>query len=79
MTKARKRKKPKQRIQQPESTLSPVMIGVVIIGALAVVGGLILLGNLGRDLGEQPVDVSQFPALGDANAPVTMMEFSDYG
>jgi hypothetical protein len=41
------------------------------------VGGLIVLGNSGR--ATEPVDLSQFPTKGDANAPVTMVDFSDYG
>jgi hypothetical protein len=54
------------------------MIGVVVIAALLVVGGLILLGNQTRSTGD-PVDISQFPTLGEASALVTMIEYSDYG
>lgn len=53
------------------------MIAVVVVAAVLIVGGLIFLGNQSR--AGQPVDVSQFPTLGDANAPVTITEFSDYG
>jgi protein-disulfide isomerase len=53
------------------------MIGVVAVAAILIVGGLILLGN--QSQAGQPVDTSQFPALGDPNAPVTITEFSDYG
>ena len=53
------------------------MIGIVVAAVIFLVGGLIILGNQSR-LGET-VDESQFPTLGDANAPVTITEFSDYG
>lgn len=56
------------------------MIGIVIVAALLIVGGLMLLGNQSSsDRVSEPVDISQFPALGDVNAPVTLIEFSDYG
>ncbi len=53
------------------------MIGAVAVAAILVVAGLVLLSN--RSTRVEPVDVSQFPTLGDANAPVTMIEYSDYG
>ena len=53
------------------------MIGAVAVAAILVVAGLVLLSN--RSTTVEPVDVSQFPTLGDANAPVTMIEYSDYG
>lgn len=62
-----------------KSTVSPLMIGIVVIGAILVVGGLILLGNQSGTGTGAPIDISQFPALGEVNAPVTMVEFSDYG
>ena len=74
LTKTRKRTKPQQK-----SIISPVMIGVVTVAAILMVVGLILLGNQSSSGSGEPVDVSQFPTLGDANAPVTMVEYSDYG
>jgi protein-disulfide isomerase len=58
--------------------LSPVMVGLVIAAALLIVGGLILLGNQASAISGS-VDTSQFPTLGNSNAPVTLTEFSDYG
>ena len=55
------------------------MIGVVTVAAILMVVGLIILGNQSSSGSGEPVDVSQFPTLGDANAPVTMVEYSDYG
>ncbi len=77
MTKTRKRSRPKRKAQ-PQSTISPVLIGLVVVAALLIVGGLIMLGNQSQG-GSDPVDVSQFAALGDVNAPVTIVEYSDYG
>jgi hypothetical protein len=54
------------------------MIGVVAAAALLIVGGLIVLGNMGNQVTGQ-VDLIAFPVEGDVNAPVTMMEYSDYG
>ncbi len=54
------------------------MIGIVAAAAIFIVGGLIALGYTGN----QPtgkVDLSMFPSKGEANAPVTMVEYSDYG
>lgn len=57
--------------------ISPVMIGVVVVAAILVVAGLVILGNQSQ-VGET-VDTSQFPTMGDPDAPVTITEFSDYG
>lgn len=54
------------------------MIGAVIAAAVLVVVGLVVLGNQTSSAGE-PLDLTGFPTLGQANAPVTMVEFSDYG
>jgi hypothetical protein len=54
-----------------------MMIGAVAVAAILVVVGLIFLGNQSNT--GQPVDASQFPTLGDATAPVTLTEYSDYG
>lgn len=66
-------------VAQPASKMavSPLLIGIVVAAAILVVVGLIVLGNLNN----QPtstVEVNQFPALGQANAPVTIVEYSDY-
>lgn len=56
-----------------------MIIGAVVIGALLIVGGLIYLGNLNNNTGGPPPDTASFPTLGDADAPVTMIEYSDFG
>lgn len=80
MTKAKKRVRAKTGSQP---VISPTMIVLVVVAAVLVVGGLILLGSQSQSSssggGAGSVDVSQFPAKGDANAPVTLIEFSDYG
>jgi protein-disulfide isomerase len=68
--------KPRQKTES-KSVISPVMIGGVIAAAILVVAGLILLGNQSQVGGS--VDTSQFPTMGDPDAPVTITEFSDYG
>ena len=56
------------------------MIGIVAVAAILVVAGLILLGNQAKSsTGGKTLDVSRYPTLGKANAPVTIIEFSDYG
>ena len=77
MTKSRKRTNIRTTKGQQKSAISPVMIAVVAVAAILVVVGLVLLSN--RPTSAEPVDVSQYPTLGDPNAPVTMIEFSDYG
>jgi hypothetical protein len=67
-------KRVKTRNQQSASTISPTLILLVVVAAILVVGGLILLANQSID-----VDMSQFPAKGEADAPVTFLEVSDYG
>ncbi len=75
MPKTIKRVKSRKQVQK---TISPVMIGLVAVAAIALVAGLILLGNQSRS-GAGPIDFSQFPTKGDEAAPVTIIEFSDYG
>ena len=74
MAKAKKR----VRTKEEKPLVSPIIIVIIIAAALLVVGGLILLGNQGTTTVE-PVDISQFPAKGDPEAPVTIVEYSDYG
>lgn len=62
---------------QSKSAISPVMIAGVAVAAILVVVGLVLLSN--RSTSAEPVDVSLYPTLGDPDAPVTMIEYSDYG
>ena len=55
-----------------------MIVGVAVAAVLLVVG-LIVLGNQSAQSGTEPVDISQFPTLGEADAPVTLLEYSDYG
>jgi protein-disulfide isomerase len=77
LTKTRKRTKIRSAKAQQKSAISPVMIAGVAVAAILVVVGLVLISN--RSTSAEPVDVSRYPTLGDANAPVTMIEYSDYG
>jgi hypothetical protein len=54
------------------------MIGIVAAAAILIVGGLIILGNMGTQVTGE-IDLDAFPTAGNANAPVTMIEYSDYG
>lgn len=54
------------------------MIGIVAVAAVLMVTGLIWLGNSNQP-GVVSVDLSQFPTKGSADAPVTIVEYSDYG
>jgi hypothetical protein len=66
-----------------KSTLSPLLIGGVVVAVIILVAGLILLGNQGSE--SQPgeslaqVDFSNFPSKGSEEAPVTFIDFSNYG
>jgi protein-disulfide isomerase len=77
LTKTRKRTKIRSAKAQQKSAISPVMIAGVAVAAILVVVGLVLISN--QSTSAEPVDVSRYPTLGDANAPVTMIEYSDYG
>lgn len=59
--------------------ISPLLIGLIAVAAILVVAGLILLGNQSQSNLAGPVDVADFPAMGSPEAPVTMIEFGDYG
>ncbi len=77
MAKTRKRTRTKKE-EQP--LVSPLIIGVIIGAAFLIVGGLILLGvqqNTPTSL--QPTNLDDFPTKGDPNAPVTIVEYSDFG
>jgi hypothetical protein len=71
LTRTRTRRKSRK---QTKPIVSPTVIVLVIAAALLIVGGLVILSN-------QPgnVDVSGFPTKGDVNAPVTIIDYSDYG
>ena len=71
MAKTRKNTK-----RQSKSGISPTLIIVVIVAAILVVGGLIMLNNQSATA---EVDIGRFPYLGEDNAPVVMLEYSDYG
>lgn len=81
MAKAKKRPvSATSRAAPTRSGIAPWQIGLVVVAALLIVGGLILLGNQARGVSRGgPVDMSQFPTLGEADAPVTVVEYSDYG
>lgn len=77
MAKAKKRLKAKT--NSNKSLVSPAIIGIAVLGAVLIVAGLIFLGNQTRGVDSSSVDISKFPTKGDPNAPVTIIEFSDYG
>lgn len=69
---------PQPRASKSKPFITPVQIGLVVVAALLIVGGLIVLGNQGRGVSGQ-IDFDRFPTLGAADAPVTFVEYSDYG
>ena len=71
---SKRRSQRKSRAEQ-KSAISPLMIvGVAVAATL-----LIVLGNQSAQSSSEPVDISQFPTLGEPDAPVTLLEYSDYG
>ena len=74
-------KKRKRRVNQRKQTtpISPVMLVSIAVAAVLIVVGLVMLGNRQERNLSAPVDVSQFPAIGPADAPVTVIEYSDFG
>jgi len=82
MTKKQSSRKVTRKSKESEkSGISPIVIGVVVVAALLVVGGLVLLGNQGSSSSgsTEAVDLSGFPAMGNEDAKVTMVDYSDYG
>lgn len=78
MAKSRKSIRSTSRTES-KSPVSPLLIGVVVVASLLLVGGLVWLGNLQTSNASATVDFEEFPAQGDAAAPVTIVEYSDYG
>jgi len=69
-------------VEEHKPLVSTQMIVIVAAVALVITGGLILLGNMGGDSGtinNVAIDADEFPTKGDPNAPVTIVEYSDYG
>lgn len=64
---------------ESKSPVSPMVIGGVVVASLLLVGVLVWLGNLQTSNASATVDFEEFPALGDEDAPVTIVEYSDYG
>ena len=81
MAKSRKRSVTASTKQPSKSALSPLWIGGVVVAAIILVGGLILLGNQSRGgtAENAQFDFSQFPMKGSKDAPVTFIDFSNYG
>jgi protein-disulfide isomerase len=74
-----KQKNQRKSKAQQKTSISPLMIVGVAVAATLLVVGLIVLGNQSAQSSSEPVDLSQFPTLGDPDAPVTLLEYSDYG
>lgn len=68
---------------EPKPVISPQMIAIIAAVALILTGGLLVLGNWDSLTDTTPtannIEVDNLPFLGDANAPVTLVDFSDYG
>lgn len=77
MAKTRKRTKS---TKADKPLVSPLVIVIIVAVALLAVGGLILLGTQSQQqTAGAPADIDQFPAKGNPDASVTIVEFSDYG
>ncbi len=82
-----KQKITKRRTTRPEAkpVVSTQMIMIVAAIAIILTGGLMLLGNWGSISGQPTtaattgIDTENLPFLGSEDAPVTMIDFSDYG
>lgn len=77
MSKNRKRTRTSSKAQEKPAVSTPMVIGMAV-AALLIVVGLVLLGNWSQGSAD-PVDISTLATLGDSNAPVTMIEYSDFG
>lgn len=58
--------------------VSPILIVGISLAAVLLVVGLIVLGNQSTRA-DIAVNLDDYPAEGDASAPVTIVEYSDYG
>ena len=76
---AKKRTRTRTRTTKSGPAVSPVLIGIIGLAAVLIVVGLIILGNQSRNNLAGPVDTSAFPAAGSPEAPVTIIEYGDYG
>jgi hypothetical protein len=80
LTKKAQRRSPTTTETKP--LIAPALIGVMVVVAAVAVVGLVWLGNQTRSsdcITVEPGDLSRFPTKGDPAAPVTFIEFSDYG
>lgn len=77
MSKKRTRARTSTKAQQQSGVSTTMIIGVAVAAVLIVVG-LVLLGNWTQGKAD-PVDISSLATMGDANAPVTIIEYSDFG
>lgn len=73
MTKRKKRVQP-----QKKKPISPTTIMVVVIAIIALVGGLIAISFGQGSTTTGPTDLAQYPTKGEPDAPVTIVEYSDY-
>ncbi|HMQ55506.1 MAG TPA: DsbA family protein [Anaerolineae bacterium] len=64
-----------------ESSRTPMLIIGGIIAGIVILGlaAYLILGQGSTAQGSEPLDVTGLPFKGEADAPVTMIEFSDYG
>lgn len=86
MAKSRRSARPSKPEESQSVITMPVIVGVIAV-ALLITGGLIALGTwdqtndqaVGASVDLSEIDESTFPTKGDPNAPVTLIDFSDYG
>lgn len=77
---AKNRNTSRRRVQeQQKSGVSPMIIGLVVVGALLITAGLVFLGTQSPGATTAAIDLTSFPTMGDPNAPVTIVEYSDLG
>jgi len=67
---------------EAKQVISPTMlIGIGVVLAIVILGGLIFMSNQSNSAtsANARLEQNEFPTAGDPNAPVTMVDFSDYG
>jgi len=74
-----KKRVPTRVERKQKSAVSPMMIAGVAVIAVLLVVGLIWLGNRQESNLSATVDIGDFPTEGVATAPVTIVEYSDFG